>query len=170
MDTKERIICLEKNLARQQDWIKTADAKTAPIIFISASMLGTTAAFLSKSPELSGLTLFLSAVCVLSLIGTLYSMLMVNLPRISYHEGSFIFFEDIKRRDYSVFEKQALELKEENYFRDLTRACYESALIASDKFRYLRRATLFLFAAILPWSILVYNILHYYKMDNILGN
>ena len=87
MDINDKIQFMEKNLARQVDWIRAADAKIAPVIFITTSMLGATVAFLSKTPRLSGLTLTLATLCVGALIYTLFCMVMVNFPRYRTRPG-----------------------------------------------------------------------------------
>lgn len=170
MELSDKIIYLEKNLARQLDWIRAADTKIAPVIFITTSMLGATVAFLSKTPKLNGITLFLATICILSLLGTLYSMVMVNFPRIRRYDESSLFFEGIKHSGYDEFAKKAREMTEEAYFQDLAMMCYNNALIASAKFSFVRRAMIFLFSAIIPWIILVYNVFHYYKIDKLMGN
>ena len=107
MDTNDKIQFMEKNLARQLDWIRAADAKIAPVIFITTSMLGATVAFLSKSPHLSGLTLFLATLCIAALVYTLFCMIMVNFPRITRYDESALFFEGIKFAGFETFEKRA---------------------------------------------------------------
>jgi len=168
MNITDKIQFLEKNLARQLDWIRAADSKIAPVIFITTSLLGASVAFLSKTPKLSGFTLTLAAVCIIALIYTLFCMVMVNFPRITRYDESAIFFEGIKFSGFSGFEKKAGEITEEAYFNDLTRMCYNSAIIASTKFKYVKKAMISLFIAILPWTLLVYNVFHYVKIDTLI--
>jgi hypothetical protein len=169
MDINDKIQFMEKNLARQLDWVRAADSKIAPVIFITTSMLGATVAFLSKSPHLSGLSLFLATVCISSQIYTLFCMVMVNFPRITRYDESAIFFEGIKFSGFEAFHRKALEMTQDQYFRDLERMCYNNAIIASSKFRYVKRAMVALFITIIPWSILVYDIFRYYPVKELLG-
>lgn len=169
MDINDKIQFLEKNLARQLDWIRAADAKIAPIIFITTSMLGATVAFLSRSPNLGGLTLFLAAVCVAALIYTLFCMIMVNFPRITRYDESAIFFEGIKFAGFESFSRKAREMTHDAYIQDLTRMCYNNAIIASSKFRHVKRAMISLFTAIIPWVALVYDVFRYYPVNELLG-
>ena len=110
MDINDKIEFLEKNLARQLDWIRAADAKIAPVIFITTSLLGASVALLSKMPALSGLTIALAIVCIGALIYTLFCMVMVNFPRITHYDESAIFFEAIKFSGFADFEKKTGEL------------------------------------------------------------
>ncbi|HAF95548.1 MAG: hypothetical protein A2X34_08890 [Elusimicrobia bacterium GWC2_51_8] len=165
MNINDKIRFMENNLARQLDWIRAADSKIAPVIFITTSMLGASVAFLSKTSDPSGFTLALAAICIGALIYTLSCMVMVNFPRITRYDESAIFFEGIKFSGFAGFEKKAGEITEEAYFRDLTRMCYNNAIIASAKFSYVKRAMISLFIAILPWMLLVYNVFHYVKID-----
>ena len=161
MDINDKIQCLEKNLARQLEWIRAADAKIAPVIFITTSLLGASVAFLSKMPEFSWLTVELAAICIGALIYTLFCMVMVNFPRITRYDESAIFFEGVKATDYAGFEKKITAMTLETYLQDLTATCYDNAIIASSKFRYVKRAMIALFIAIIPWMALVYNIFRY---------
>ncbi len=169
MDINDKIQFMEKNLARQLDWIRAADSKIAPVIFITTSMLGATVAFLSKTPRLSGLSLLLAAVCIGALVYTLFCMVMVNFPRITRYDESALFFEGIKFAGFETFDKRAKEMTQDAYMQDLTRMCYNNAVIASSKFRYVKRAMLALFTAIIPWVILVYDVFRYYPVQELLG-
>ena len=169
MDTNDTIQLLEKNLTRQLEWIRAADAKIAPVIFITTSLLGASVAFLSKMPKLSGLTVALAAVCIGALIYTLFCMVMVNFPRITRYDESAIFFEGVKSTDYAGFEKKIMAMTHETYLQDLTNTCYRNAIIASRKFRYVKRAMISLFTAIIPWVALVYDVFRYYPVNKLLG-
>jgi hypothetical protein len=127
--------------------------------------LGASVAFLSKMPKLSGLTAALAAVCIGALIYTLFCMVMVNFPRITRYDESAIFFEGVKSTDYAGFEKKVTAMTHETYLQDLTGTCYDNAVIASAKFRYIKKAMISLFSAIVPWMLLVYNVFHYVKVD-----
>ncbi len=124
MDLNDKIKFLEKNLDRQLDWVRAADSKIAPVIFITTSMLGATVAFLSKSPHLSGLSLVLSTVCIGALIYTLFCMVMVNFPRITRYDESAIFFEGIKFSGFEAFDKKAREMTQDQYFLGLEKMDY----------------------------------------------
>ncbi len=71
MNLNDRINFLEKNLERQIEWIRAADTKIVPIMFITTSLLGTTAAFISKTPEVSGFVLVLAIICISTLLATI---------------------------------------------------------------------------------------------------
>ena len=60
-------------------------------------------------------------------------------------------------------------MTQEAYMQDLTRMCYNNAVIASSKFRYVKRAMLSLFTAIVPWVLLVYDVFRYYPVQELLG-
>jgi len=117
MNLNDRINFLEKNLERQIDWIRAADTKIVPLMFITTSLLGTTAAFISKAPEISGLILFFAITCISALLLTLYCIVMVSFPRIKNNEQSLILFEGIKHYGYKNFEKKVNELSQEIYFK-----------------------------------------------------
>lgn len=169
MDINEKTRFLEHNLARQLDWIRAADAKIAPVLFITTSMLGATVAFLSRTPKLSGLTLVLATICVAAMIHTLFCMIMVNFPRITRYDESAIFFEGIKFSGFEAFNRKAREMTKDAYFADLSRMCYNNAIIASSKFMYVKRAMISLFIAIIPWVALVYDVFRYYPVKELLG-
>ena len=104
MNLHEKISFLEKNLERQIEWIRAADTKIVPIMFITTSLLGTTAAFLSKTPQMSGFVLFLAIICIITLLSTLYCIVMVSFPIIKNNDKSLILFEGIKHLGYKNFE------------------------------------------------------------------
>lgn len=165
MDIKEKTEMLERNLARQLDWIRAADSKVAPITFIASSMLGAAAAALSRAAAPEPLTLALAALTVAALTGALIFTALANFPRFSPDTGSIIFFEAIDRAGLAAFEQKAREVGEEEYFRDLSAMCYNSAHIARLKFANIKRAMLFVFSAILPWTLLVYDIFRSYNLS-----
>ncbi len=169
MDINEKIELLEKNLARQLEWIRAADTKIAPVIFITTFLLGTSVAFISMAPELSGFTISFAIICIGMLLYTLFNIIMVNFPRIARNDESSIFFEGVRATDYAGFEKKIASMTRETYFHDLANTCYENALIASVKFGYVKKAMLGLFFAIIPWVVLVYIIFTYYPVKELLG-
>lgn len=157
MNLNDRINFLEKNLERQIEWIRAADTKIVPLMFITTSLLGTTAAFISKTETISGFILFFAVTCVSMLLLTLYCIVMVSFPRIKNNDKSLILFEGIKHSGYKTFEKKMHELSQETHFKELAKMCHSSSLIASRKFFYVKRAMIFLFSSILPWVLLVYT-------------
>ncbi|MEA3307666.1 MAG: DUF5706 domain-containing protein [Elusimicrobiota bacterium] len=168
MNLNDRINFLENNLTRQIDWIRAADTKIVPLMFITTSLLGTTAAFVSKTPELSGPILFFTVTCVSMLLLTLYCIVMVSFPRIKNNDKSLILFEGIKHLGYKNFEKKMHELSQETHFKELAKMCHSSSLIASRKFFYVKRAMIFLFSSIIPWVLLVYTTCDIEKITNLL--
>lgn len=167
MDINDKIELLERNLARQLDWIRAADTKIAPVILITTFLLGTSVAFISRASVLSGVTISLAIICVGMLLYTLFCMIMVNFPRITRHDESSIFFEGVKATDFAGFEKKIAAMTRETYFHDLSNTCYENAMIASVKFGYVKKAMIALFLAIIPWVVLVYIIFTYYPVKEL---
>ena len=168
MNLNDRIDFLEKNLERQIDWIRAADTKIVPIMFITTSLLGTTAAFISKTPEVSGLVLILAIICISTLLTTLYCIVMVSFPRIKNNNQSLILFEGIKHSGYKSFEKKIHELSQETHFKELAKMCHSSSLIASRKFYYVKKAMIFLFSSIIPWVLLIYTTCDIMKITDLL--
>jgi Pycsar effector protein len=168
MNLQDRISFLEKNLERQIDWIRAADTKIVPLMFITTSLLGTTVAFISQTPEVSGAILFFALICIGTLLSTLYCIVMVSFPRTKNNDKSLILFEGIKRSGYKNFEKKVAELSHEIYLKELSKMCYSSSLIASRKFHYVKRGMIFLFSSIIPWILLVYTVSNVINMTDLL--
>lgn len=158
METNEKIDMLEKNLARQLDWIRAADSKVAPIIFLTSSMLGTTAAAFSRTPGFTVFNVALTVLTVAPLLVALVYIAMANFPHFSPDTGSVIFFGSINQAGLSSFERRASEITRDEYFRDLSAMCYNSAHIAHLKFMHVKKAMVFLLMAILPWVVLIYDV------------
>ncbi len=169
MEINGKIHLLEQNLSRQLDWIRAADTKVAPVMFITSSMLGAAAAVLSRAETIYAVTLLLAVLTIIPLLCTLFFIAMANFPRFNPDTGSIIFFEAINKAGLSAFEQKAKDITEEEYFRDLSAMCYNSAHIATLKFRHLKKATIFLFIAIIPWVALIYNIFRSYYIAGHLG-
>lgn len=158
MDTKEKIEMLEKNLSRQLDWIRAADSKVAPIIVLTSSMLGTTAAAVSRTPTFNMFILTVTILTVAPLLMALVYVAMANFPHFNPDTGSIIFFGSINQAGLSSFERRANEITADEYFRDLSAMCYNSAHIAHLKFLHIKKAMVFLLMGILPWVILIYDV------------
>ncbi|OGS55884.1 MAG: hypothetical protein A3J79_02930 [Elusimicrobia bacterium RIFOXYB2_FULL_62_6] len=164
MEIDEKIDMLEKNLARQLDWIRAADSKVAPIIFLTSSMLGASAAALSRTTSITPLTLTLMLLTVIPLLAALVCIAMASFPHFNPDTGSIIFFGSVNQAGLSSFERRASEITRDEYFRDLSAMCYNSAHIANLKFRHVKRAMVFLLAGIVPWVTLIYDVFHSYNI------
>ncbi len=151
-----RIEILEKSLKRLLYWIAGVDSKIPPVIVINTSMLGILATLSSK---VRIWTIPLAIFVVLSCIPLIYSLIMLFLtsfPRTKGTKDSIIFFDGISSMDETDYLNKIKNINDEDYENDLAQQCHINALIATEKFKFLKSSFISLFLSIIPWIIAVY--------------
>lgn len=157
MNESDHIRAIENILVRQLGWIAAADSKVSFVFTIITAMLGVLAAVSPRggAPWSTAPALFalLAAACgLLSLI----ALSLVTFPRTKNINKSVIYFGKIAESDAAIFHDAILNMTYESYIIDLSDQCYRNAEIASRKFKWLQRALILLYLAIVPWSIAVF--------------
>lgn len=147
---------LERNLQRQLQWIKAADARLALVLPMATAMLGALAVLAPASGDWTvseGLFVLLTT-CLL-LLSTLFSAIAA-FPRVRGNKASLVFFGGIAARDFASFAADFSEVSEADYRDDLMLQVHINARIVQRKFLNARRAMACLFLAALPWAVSIY--------------
>lgn len=156
MDDRERIQLMESNLARMIGWVCTHDSKASFVWAIAAGMLGLLAHDSVQAQQAGAYQLVLAALPALPLLGVFYFLFHGAFPRTarerSVESPSLLFFGTVARLRAADFHDRINQLDTTGYLRDLSNQCLELATIVDVKFKFLKRAYLFLFISILPWA------------------
>jgi Family of unknown function (DUF5706) len=158
----ERLQTAQWVLERNLGWIAAAEVKVGVIVAIDTAMLGGLGAAFSTADvtlRTHWAVLFTLAAAMLLAVG-LWSAAMAVLPRVAGPSKSLLFFGRIgpcADVDYvNNFKSASLE----DLLDDWTAQIHRNAQIACDKFRWVRRGTLWSFLAILPWFAAIITLIH----------
>jgi hypothetical protein len=156
MDTARRVDLLEGTLAKQLSWIAAADTKTGFIFGVAAAMLGLLASAAPGYGKWTPLGVALAVVASALLFASLACAVLTIFPRTAGPRLSVIFFGGIASRNIDAFRTDMQSLTDESYEEDLTQQCHINASIASQKYRWVKFASVLLAASVLPWVAAAY--------------
>ncbi len=142
-------------LERHLHWISSAEVKAGAIVAINTAMLGALAAAFSALPSKehsawANLLSFVAAACLLSAV---FCTAMSVLPRTDGPPKSYVFFGKIVKRSAADYLDAFQRADDSAFLDDCIDQVYRNAEIACAKFRWVRSAMMWSFAALLPWII-----------------
>lgn len=152
MTDDERIKILEATLARLLQWIAAAESRISLVLGLNTAMLGALAVGTTLPGALTPWAALAGALTVLLLGLGYFNLAQATFPRTDGPDGSMIFFGGIAARHRDVFVEDAKLLDKTRYIADLAAQCHRNAVIANGKFSFVKRAQIWLFASVLPWS------------------
>lgn len=140
---------LEQNL----HWISAAEVKAGAVVAIDTAMLGALAAAFSALPSAdhiawANLFSFVAAACLLVAV---FCTAVSVLPRTDGPPNSFVFFGKIVKRTAADYLDAFRRADGNAFLDDCLDQVYRNAEIACTKFRWVRNAMMWSFAALLPW-------------------
>jgi Family of unknown function (DUF5706) len=145
----------ETTLARLVTTGTIADSRSGLVISSNIGMLGALVASFSGTTLLGtaswvwlmvGLT---SAACVASIA----MAALAAFPRPGHRPGSLIFFGSIAEMPREAYFERLRAVPQVDFARDLADQSHRVAVLASLKFRWVRRALATMIAAALPWLV-----------------
>jgi len=147
-----KIAILEANLARQLQWIASADSKSNFIFTLSIAMLGLLAAIAPSTPSSWSLWPALAClIAVLLIAAAIFCAAHTVFPRTDGPVSSLIYCGSIVDCGVKDFRDRMRSIEAAEYSDDLTIQCFRNASIAADKFLWVKRGLLFLYASSAPW-------------------
>lgn len=159
MDEHGRIQFLEDNLARQLAWIAAAESKIPFVFSANTIMIGLLAA-LSPSSVCDWTTRSVVLASIAAVLG-LTSLLLLSLasfPKTKGPKGSLIYFGGIVKRKTAEYEDAVHDMSSQSYFQDLASQCHRNAEIAGLKYKWIKRALVLLYLAVIPWALALYSL------------
>lgn len=148
---QERLSLAQWILERNLHWVSAAEVKTGVIVALNTAMLGGLAAAFSAADDRSSWENLFSIASAICLLISLFCAAMSVLPRTDGPPSSYVFFGKIaknSRADYVDLFKRA---DHSVLLDDCLEQIHRNAEIACDKFRWVRNAMAWSFAAVLPW-------------------
>ena len=146
----------ERVLFLQLEWIKTADSKVPPLFAINIAMLGIMAALIKTITTWTIATAIASSISTLLLLLSMSSLALCMFPRLDGPKGSSIFFGGIAKQVEVKFKEGFSSQSDANYLDDTLSQAYKNAVIASEKYWFVKLAFIFTFSSIPVWIISVY--------------
>jgi hypothetical protein len=154
MEKSERIALLEANLGRQLQWISWSDTKSAFIFTLVAAMVGVLATVAPDRADQWSILQAVSASFALAASAAAFVFLsLAAFPRITGPKGSLVYCGGVAQREIEQFCSEISSIEEEVYAHDLASQCHRKAVIACEKFAWVRRAMIARYLAIGPWSV-----------------
>lgn len=154
MENSERIALLEANLGRQLQWISWSDTKSAFIFTLVAAMVGVLATVApDRAAEWSTLQSISASFSVAASAAAFVFLSLAAFPRTSGPKGSLVYCGGIAQREIHQFCSEISSVVQAEYVQDLASQCHRNAVIASEKFAWVRRAMIALYLAIAPWFV-----------------
>lgn len=152
MDT---LALAERTLDRQVEWVRTADAKVAPVFAVDAAMLGVLGVRLPHLHEFSLPVAIVWALAAAALLVSLVCLGLVALPRLDGPKESLIFFGTAAKIEAGDYVARLLAADEALITEDVARQAHRNAEIAAAKFAHLKNAALCMFAALPLWLVAI---------------
>ncbi len=157
MEKLERIALLETNLSRQLQWISWSDTKTAFTFSLTAAMVGLLAAVSPKHIDLWSTSQAVSAsFTVAGAAAALIFLSLATFPRTDGPKGSLVYCGGISHRELAQFVDEIFAISNDSYAKDLAAQCHRNAIIACEKFKWVKRAMIALYLAIGPWAVAIW--------------
>ena len=157
MERKDLVSLLEANLMRQLQWIAAADTKAAFVFSLTTAMLGLLAAVApDNAADWNARSAIATVIVVMCALVVLASLSLCAFPRTSGPAGSMVFCGGVANLSEPEFRAAACALSHEAYANDLASQCHRNAVIAAEKFRWVRRAIIAMYVALIPWVLAIW--------------
>ena len=156
MTVEKKIAMLESNLGRILGFISTADNKVTTVFALDTAMLGVLAALTPQAGCWSTFLIIFAVVAATALIVSIIMITLTSFPRTNGPVDSLIYFGSISKRDINIYQKDILTMSLDEYISDLSKQCHINATIADIKYKWIRRATISLYLAVIPWFLYLY--------------
>jgi hypothetical protein len=144
------------NLARQLQFIGSADSRAGLVLALDTAMLGVLAALSPDAAKWDVAGAIFSAIAVVGLLLSLLFLSFASFPRTKGPRGSVLYFEGIVGRDANTYLQELRTLTSDAYVCDLARQCHRNAEIARAKYVWLRGSLISLYAGVVPWALAVF--------------
>lgn len=143
-------------LILQLEWIKTADAKVPPIFAINLAMLGVIVALIKVLPNWSIPQAVITALCLIPLSLSIVFLAFSMFPRLTGPKGSSIYFGGITKKQENTFVDEVINIKDEDYEKDVLSQAYRNAEIVEKKYKHIKNAFISTFISAPFWLISIY--------------
>ena len=100
----------------------------------------------------------LGTIATMMLLSTIFALTAAVFPRTSGPKLSLIFFGSVSARDIDTFRSEIAQLDDEGYVEDLIQQCHVNAQIAAIKYGWVKRASVLLYVALVPWIAATYTL------------
>jgi hypothetical protein len=145
---------IERQFDRVQTFFPRIDSKVSSIFAIASGEMAV-ASFVSLK-NLHAWWILLPGSLFLAAIGwSVYNLYRCTFPTLKRSPDSLIYFNEIIELDCEVFVERFAAASEDELKRDFARQTWQTSLIASEKFAYLKQATLAAMLSLAPWACLL---------------
>lgn len=143
---------IERQFERVQALLSRVDAKVNVVFAITSAEIALASLAVSRDSLHQWTILILAASFVCAIAVSLHDLYRCTFPHIQSHGGkSLVYFADVSQLDESTAVRMYSTETRREFKNDLIVQTWRTSVIAAEKFRYLRRATLAALLSLLPW-------------------
>jgi hypothetical protein len=154
-DEKHRLEVAERQLGLIQSFIPRLDGKVSALFAISSAEIAVAALNLStldlpKWYVSAPLAIFLVTIAV-----TFFNLYRCSYPHLEGGHSSLVYFGEIAKKRESEFINEYTSISVTDLLNDVCAQIWRNSEIVACKYRYLKTATQFAMASLLPWSVVL---------------
>ncbi len=156
VDIKNRLQTAQWILERNLAWIAAADAKAAVIVTLNTAMVGGLATLYSVKPCVTSCTKSFLALSLIIFFTIVYCTTKAVFPRLIAPKQSLVFFGEINKLKPNYYINKIATAKDEELLADWTMQIHRNAEIASQKFYWIKYATILSIFFAIAWSCTIF--------------
>lgn len=155
MSARERLVTAQWVLERQLAWIAAADIKVGVVVTLDIAMLGGLAAAFTaattRAPLMYVFAIIAAALALIALGCAAYSV----MPQLDGPQRSMLYFGRVKETPRADYIEQFNKATDDTLLSDWTEQIHRNAEIACVKHTWVKKAMLWSFLSLLPWTVAV---------------
>ena len=146
---------LERQLDRVQSFVPRIDTRVASVFGIAAAQVAITVVNLTIDDLKRWWVVVPLAAFLFLIANAIWSLYRCTHPSLKGGNGSLIYFGEIAKLREAEYLDRAGQVTEESFRQDLLGQIWRNSEIVTEKYKYLRRASTSVMAAILPWTLVL---------------
>ena len=159
-DAELRLDLLDKVLARNVAWIRSADTKATLLLAVNTAMLGVLAALVPATNTWTAYSTLSAAIATIALLTSGGFLVAASFPRLGGPRGSLVYFEGIASHDINEYVTKMVSAESADILADFAKQCHRNAEIAKAKFKHIRSATICVLLSVAPWLVAISLLYH----------
>jgi hypothetical protein len=154
-DDRHRLEVAERQLVLVQSFIPRIDAKVSALFAIVSAQLAVAALNLGPADLPKWYITVPLAVFLVTIGVTYFNLYRCAYPHLDGGQASLVYFAEIAKRRESDFINQYTSITVTDLTNDICGQIWRNSEIASCKFKYLKIATQYAMASLVPWAVVL---------------
>jgi len=154
-DDRHRLEVAERQLALVQSFMPRLDGKVTALFAIVSAQLAVAALNLTASDLPKWYVTVPLAVFLIMIAWTYFNLYRCAFPHLDGGQNSLVYFAEIAKRRESDSIQQYMDVSVSDLTNDLSGQIWRNSAIVSCKFKFLKSATQWAMASLVPWAIVL---------------